>query len=68
MARGARSAVEAPGRPGLGEVVRDLGQPLHGPAGLAVGAGAVWIADTDAHAVLRVDPKTGAVQHLPIGE
>ena len=45
-----------------------LPQPLHGPAGLAVGAGAVWIADTDAHAVLRVDPKTGAVQHLPIGE
>ena len=43
-------------------------QPLHGPAGLAVGAGAVWIADTDAHAVLRVDPKTGAVQHVPIGE
>ena len=45
-----------------------LPQPLHGPAGLAVGAGAVWIADTDAHAVLRVDPKTGAVQHIPIGE
>lgn len=45
-----------------------LPQPLHGPAGLAVGAGAVWIADTDAHAVLRVDPKTGAVQHVPIGE
>ena len=45
-----------------------LPQPLHGPSGLAVGAGAVWIADTDAHAVLRVDPKTGAVQHVPIGE
>jgi len=45
-----------------------LPQPLHGPAGLAVGAGAVWIADTDAHAVLRVDPRTGAVQHVPIGE
>ncbi|BCT93511.1 hypothetical protein LYSHEL_25350 [Lysobacter helvus] len=45
-----------------------LAQPLHGPAGMAVGAGAVWIADTDAHAVLRVEPKTGAVQHLPIGE
>jgi len=45
-----------------------LPHPLHGPAGLAVGAGAVWIADTDAHAVLRVDPKTGAVQHVPVGE
>jgi len=45
-----------------------LPQPLHGPAGLAVGAGAVWIADTDAHAILRVHPKTGAVQHVPVGE
>ncbi|MCC8361708.1 hypothetical protein LK996_01245 [Lysobacter sp. A6] len=45
-----------------------LPQPLHGPAGLAVGAGSVWIADTDAHAILRVDPKTGAVQHVPVGE
>ena len=46
----------------------ELSQPLHAPAGLAVGEGAVWIADTDAHAVLRVDPQTGKVQHLPIGE
>ena len=45
-----------------------LPQPLHGPGGVAVGAGSVWIADTDAHAVLRVDPKTGAVQHVPVGE
>jgi streptogramin lyase len=33
-----------------------------------VGAGAVWIADTDAHAVLRVEPKTGAMLLVPIGE
>jgi DNA-binding beta-propeller fold protein YncE len=45
-----------------------LPQPLHGPAGLAVGAGAVWIADTDAHAVLRVEPKVGTMLHVPIGE
>lgn len=45
-----------------------LSQPLHAPAGLAVGEGAVWIADTDAHVVLRVNPQTGEVQHLPIGE
>jgi hypothetical protein len=45
-----------------------LTQRLHGPAGLAVGAGAVWIADTDAHAVLRLDPRTGDLRHLPIGE
>jgi hypothetical protein len=45
-----------------------LSQPLHGPSGLAVGAGAVWIADTDAHAVLRLDPETGALRHVPVGE
>lgn len=45
-----------------------LSQRLHGPAGLAVGEGAVWIADTDAHAVLRMDPRSGDLHHLPIGE
>jgi hypothetical protein len=45
-----------------------LSQPLHGPAGLAIGAGAVWIADTDAHAILRLDPDTGALHHVPVGE
>lgn len=45
-----------------------LPQRLHGPAGLAVGEGAVWIADTDAHAVLRLDPRSGELHHLPIGE
>src|SRR5690606_28591034 len=28
---------------------------LRGPAGRAIGGGAVWIAETDAHAVLRYD-------------
>lgn len=45
-----------------------LARRLHGPAGIAVGAGAVWIADTDAHAVLRKDARTGELHHLPIGE
>ena len=45
-----------------------LPQPLHAPAGLAVAAGVVWIADTDAHAVLRLDTHSGALQHVPIGE
>ena len=45
-----------------------LSQPLHAPAGIAVCEGSVWIADTDAHAVLRVNPQTGEVRHLPIGE
>ncbi len=56
-------------RLGGGELTSHLlPQPLHGPAGLAVGAGAVWVADTDAHAVLRIDPKAGTMLHLPIGK
>ena len=45
-----------------------LPQRLHGACGLAVGDGVVWIADTDAHAVLRLDTKDGALRHVPIGE
>lgn len=45
-----------------------LPQRLHGPRGLAVAAGVVWIADTDAHAVLRLDTHSGALHHVPIGE
>lgn len=45
-----------------------LSQPLHGPSGLAVADGVVWIADTDAHAVLRLDTRNGALHHVPIGE
>ena len=46
----------------------ELPQRLHGSAGLTVAGGAVWIADTDAHAVLRLDPRNGALRHVPIGE
>jgi hypothetical protein len=46
----------------------DLPQRLHGSSGLAVGNGAIWIADTDAHAVLRFDPRNGTLRHVPIGE
>lgn len=45
-----------------------LPQRLHGPSGLAVGDGVVWIADTDAHAVLRLDIQNGSLHHVPIGE
>jgi hypothetical protein len=45
-----------------------LPRPLHGPSGLAVADGIVWIADTDAHAVLRLDTRGGAPHHVPIGE
>lgn len=45
-----------------------LPQRLHAPAGLAVVNGIVWIADTDAHAVLRFDPVEGSLRQIPIGE
>lgn len=45
-----------------------LPQRLHAPAGLAVANGVVWIADTDAHAVLRFDPADGSLRQIPIGE
>src|SRR5690606_24408770 len=45
-----------------------LPQPLHAPSGLAVADRVVWIADTDAHAVLRLDTQTGALRLVPVGE
>jgi streptogramin lyase len=45
-----------------------LPQRLHLPGGLAVVPGAVWIADTDAHAVLRFDIADGSLRLIPIGE
>jgi len=45
-----------------------LPRPLQGPAGLAAGAGAVWIAETDAHALLRFEPATGTLTDVPISE
>ena len=56
-------------RLGGGELATwSLPQRLHGPGGLAVAAGAVWIADTDAHAILRLDTRSGALQRVPVGE
>lgn len=56
-------------RLGGGEVSTiSLPQRLHGPAGLAVLNGVVWIADTDAHAVLRFDTGDGSLRQIPIGE
>ena len=45
-----------------------LPQRLHAPCGLAVANGIVWIADTDAHAVMRLDTHSGALRHVPVGE
>ena len=45
-----------------------LSRPLHGPTGIAVADGVIWIADTLAHAVLRLEARTGDLRHVPIGE
>ena len=56
-------------RLGGGEVSTvPLPRRLHGVAGLAVAAGAVWIAETDAHSVLRFDPASGELVRVAIDE
>ncbi|MCY7312163.1 MAG: hypothetical protein LH491_00665 [Pseudoxanthomonas sp.] len=45
-----------------------LPRKLHGPAGLAIFGGTLWIAETDAHAVLRFDIASGELDRVAIGE
>lgn len=45
-----------------------LPQRLHNPGGVACGGDALWIADTGAHALLRVDGRDGTLRHVPVGE
>jgi hypothetical protein len=45
-----------------------LPQRLHHPGGLACGGGALWIADSGAHSLLRLDGRDGTLRHLPVGE
>ena len=50
--------------------VRTLNLPyrLQEPAGLALGAGALWVANTNAHEILRVDLGSGQIRRLTISE
>lgn len=45
-----------------------LPQRLHNPGGIACGDNALWIADTGAHALLRLDGRDGTLRHVPVGE
>jgi sugar lactone lactonase YvrE len=45
-----------------------LSYRFHEPNGIAVAAGSLWIANTNAHEVVRIDTGSGAITHLPIGE
>lgn len=47
---------------------QQLPHSLYQPTALAVGAGALWIADGGAHEVLRYDLSTELMVRLPIGE
>ena len=56
-------------RLGGGEVsTLNLPRRLQGPAGLATSAGTLWIAETDAHAVLRFDVASGELTRVAIDE
>ena len=56
-------------RLGGGEVATvPLARRLHGVSGLSIAAGAVWIAETDAHAVLRYDLASGELARVAIDE
>jgi thiol-disulfide isomerase/thioredoxin len=50
--------------------LRPLNLPykLSEPGGLSLAGGALWIANTNAHEVVRVDLKTGQIRRLTIGE
>jgi thiol-disulfide isomerase/thioredoxin len=45
-----------------------LNYPLHEPAALAASPGTLWLANTNAHEVLRVDTANFTARRLPIGE
>lgn len=53
---------------GGGMTTQQLPHSLNQPTALAVGSGALWIADAGAHEVLRYDLGTELVARLPIGE
>jgi len=53
---------------GGGMSTQNLPQSLNEPAALAVGSGALWIADAGAHEILRYDLASELLVRLPIGE
>jgi streptogramin lyase len=50
--------------------VRTLAVPyrLHEPGGIASAAQSLWVANTNAHEVLRIDTGTGQIRRVPIGD
>jgi hypothetical protein len=48
--------------------LRTLNLPYHllEPSGISLAANALWVANTNAHEVVRIDLATGQVRHLTI--
>ena len=51
--------------PGTGRIIRRV-NPNSGPTGIAIGSRAVWMTDSEAGNVIRVDP-TGLLNPIPVG-
>lgn len=47
---------------------QEIDHALNEPAGLSLAAGALWIANTNAHEIVRVNLANGAATRIPIGE
>lgn len=61
-ATGAVRTVAGSGRRGAGDDPAEFAEP----AGIAAGAGLLWIADTNNHAIRVIDPATGSTRTLTI--
>lgn len=56
-------------RLGGGDLRRhEIDYRLHQPAAIAASPGALWIANTDAHEVVRIDLDAGTARRMPVGE
>jgi DNA-binding beta-propeller fold protein YncE len=56
-------------RLGGGDLRRhEIDYRLHQPAAIAASPGALWVANTNAHEVIRIDLDTNTVRRLPVGE
>ena len=41
---------------------------FHEPGGLSLAAGALWVANTNLHEIMRIDLNSGAAKHVGVGE
>lgn len=50
--------------------VRTLALPyrFHEPTGISVAARSLWVANSNAHEIVRIDTGSGQIRHVPIGE